>query len=399
MLRLGAAWWLNSRFEGRFAFGDSESYWVLARSIAQGAPYQFGSTDARIFRTPGYPALLSPIFLFAGDEPSSMWGRALSAMLGMLAVLGVWGLTRRLFGPKAALLAGGIAAVYPGAVATSVLVLSEAAFCPLMLAQLGLWALAWTSSSPSRAGVFAFAAGLVAGAATLMRPSWLLFTPFALVIGVVATRQRLRHLLLGLAMVLGLCTAMVPWWVRNARLTGHFVPTTLQVGASLYDGLNPMATGASNMDFVAEFSESRGKRFRAGDGAGETLEYYLDQQFRAAAIAWADSHPGRVFQLAGTKLWRLWNVWPNEPSLSRWPVRLVVLGTFLPVFVLGLIGAARTIGQGWPYVLCWLPAVYLTLLHVVFVSSIRYRQPAMLALIVLAAGMAAGWKREAVGSR
>ncbi len=130
MLRLGAAWWLNSRFEGRFAFGDSESYWVLARSIAQGAPYQFGSTDARIFRTPGYPALLSPIFLFAGDEPSSMWGRALSAMLGMLAVLGVWGLTRRLFGPKAALLAGGIAAVYPGAVATSVLVLSEAAFCP-----------------------------------------------------------------------------------------------------------------------------------------------------------------------------------------------------------------------------------------------------------------------------
>jgi hypothetical protein len=36
--------------------------------------------------------------------------------------------------------------------------------------------------------------------------------------------------------------------------------------------------------------------------------------------------------------------------------------------------------------LCCLPAVYLTLLHVVFVSSLRYRDPAMLALLALAAG-------------
>jgi hypothetical protein len=37
--------------------------------------------------------------------------------------------------------------------------------------------------------------------------------------------------------------------------------------------------------------------------------------------------------------------------------------------------------------LCGLPAIYFTLLHMVFVSSIRYREPAMLGLIVLAAGV------------
>ena len=54
--------------------------------------------------------------------------------------------------------------------------------------------------------------------------------------------------------------------------------------------------------------------------------------------------------------------------------------------------------RGWPYVLAWLPAVYFTLLHVVFIGSIRYREPAMLALAVLAAGVIAGAARSGKSS-
>ena len=39
-----------------------------------------------------------------------------------------------------------------------------------------------------------------------------------------------------------------------------------------------------------------------------------------------------------------------------------------------------------------MPAIYFTLLHMVFVSSIRYRQPAMLALIVPAAAFLVRWR-------
>ena len=42
---------------------------------------------------------------------------------------------------------------------------------------------------------------------------------------------------------------MSPWWIRNARTYGRFVSTSIWLGASLYDGLNRGATGASNMDF------------------------------------------------------------------------------------------------------------------------------------------------------
>ena len=66
-LRLAGGWVWQARLDGRFGFGDSESYWTLGRSIARGQSYRCG--DARIFRTPGYPVLLAPLFLVSGGEP------------------------------------------------------------------------------------------------------------------------------------------------------------------------------------------------------------------------------------------------------------------------------------------------------------------------------------------
>jgi hypothetical protein len=66
----------------------------------------------------------------------------------------------------------------------------------------------------------------------------------------------------------------------------------------------------------------------------------------------------------------------------------MLAATYTPVLILALVGGWRFATRGWPYALCLLPALYFTLLHVVFVSSIRYREPAMMTLIVLAAGAA-----------
>ncbi len=181
-LAAGGAW--QSRLPGRFGMGDSESYWRLGAAIAEGMPYQYGTKDSSVFRTPGYPLLLAPIIRLAGEGPNAvMLARAEAALLGTLAVLGVWWLTRLLFDDRTAILAAGLAAFYPGAIALSALVLSEAPFCPLVLLQLALWILAWRAPSGGKRIALGFAAGLAAGAATLMRPSWLLFTPLAIVVG------------------------------------------------------------------------------------------------------------------------------------------------------------------------------------------------------------------------
>ncbi len=135
---------------------------------------------------------------------------------------------------------------------------------------------------------------------------------------------------------------MTPWWLRSRRLTGHFVPTTLQVGASLYDGLSPQASGASNMKPVAEFERLFRERHPAEeDETPAEYEYRVDARLREAALGWLGTEPAAALRLAGTKFLRTWNVWPNEASFSAWPVRLAVAVTYLPLLLLGLAGVVR----------------------------------------------------------
>lgn len=430
-IRLAAGWVWQSSLEGRFVFGDSESYWQLGRAIAEGRPYVYGVQNAQIFRTPGYPLLLAPIFLATDDEfVALLLVRAEAALFGTLAVLGVWWIASLLFDRRTALLAALITTFYPGAIALSVLVLSETPFCPIMLLQLGLCILAWNAAtekaaekswSLARASAWAFSAGLAGGIAALMRPGWLLFTPLAAALGLFlyctnhshlsfrlaadgtspddlchqSCRWRLNGLYIFVCMTIGLGVAMAPWWIRNARLTDRFVPTTLQVGASLYDGLNPQATGASEMSFVDRFiAEERAESGVPPEMVSIRFEERLDRRMRDAAVTWTRENPGRAVRLAIAKFFRMWNLWPNEERMTAWPVRLGLFLTYTPLMIFAIIGAVRTIGRGWTYIICWLPAAYLTALHLVFVSSIRYRMPAMLALLPLAAGEIMRWIGE-----
>lgn len=471
LVRMSAAVVWQHRLAGPqdFFFADSHSYWHLARTIANGEAYQYGSPDARVFRTPGYPLVLAPIFWLAGPEPPVLWARAVGAVLGLVPVGCCWWLGRRLFGTTAGWLAGLAAAFYPEAVAGSMFVLSEAAFCPGMWLQMVVLVLVWQTQESRKTVGYAFLSGVLGGLATLVRPSWFFFTPLVAVLAIFSAwpprqprdseppkdsepptdseppkdsqqptdsqqpkdshaRSRLGSLLLArleiaAGMLVGMILVMLPWWIRNYRVIGRFVPTTLQVGASLYDGLHPQATGKSDMQFVPEFAASERWLFhyrglsskvsvpglRAADpdrkpAAPEAeqpavpWEYWLDRAMWEEAVRWAANHPQEVFRLAWVKLRRMWNPWPNEPALAVWPNWLIVAGTYLPVLLAGLMGLVRSARRGWPYVGLVLPAVYLSLVHSIFVSSIRYRLPAMFGWMVLGAGWLAeraeAWRRS-----
>lgn len=393
VLRLAAGVWWQSRVPAgkQFGFPDSESYWQLGQQIAAGKPYEFGPQRYRIFRTPGYPLLLSGLFVSGGQNVSVMAGRALSAVLGTITCGLAAALGWRLFGERVGLLSAMAVAIYPEAIAQSAFVLSEAPFTPLMMVQLLSWILAWQAPCTRGLVGWSIVGGGAAGLATLMRPSWLLFIPFAVVLALVLFSQRKKQFQMAAVLVAACCLTMSPWWIYTYSVAGRFVPTSLQVGASLYDGLSPTATGASDMRFVAEF-EKRQHEIDATSppSEGQLFEDRLDELMKQASIDWAKEHPRRVLQLAGVKFLRIWSPLPNAAEFSSNKLRLVLMVSYVPAMILAAIGCYRCRALGWPLALLLLPAAYFTLLHMIFVSSIRYRQPAMIPLLVLAA-VAVAW--------
>ncbi|MBX6311984.1 MAG: 4-amino-4-deoxy-L-arabinose transferase, partial [Isosphaeraceae bacterium] len=238
-----------------------------------------------------------------------------------------------------------------------------------------------------RGGWLALGVGLLSGAAILVRPSWALFIPLMLAAWITAVGQERRAAALRNAalVVLGVVLVMAPWWVRNARVLGRFVPTALWMGASLYDGLNPSATGASNMGFLAD------PEIRALD------EPTQDAALRSRALAFARSYPARVLRLAALKAARFWSPWPNTDTLRAPGIAILSAIIVIPFYVLLLIGIGDRRRDARALILLLGPLLYFAAVHLVFVSSIRYRIPGA----IPAAGLAArGLKKlSVVGSQ
>lgn len=375
----------------RCLFPDTDIYWLLARSIRQGGPYQVDQWGVPHFalRTPGYPLFLALCQTLFGER--TLPARLLQAALGALCVWLVYRLVRAVW-PEAhppdapgwtpALAAAALLAIEPYTILTSIFLLSEALFLPLLL--LGLWALAaaWNRQpTQSHIRIFCvFAAGLAFGAAVLVKPSFALFPPLAGLAWVLTARSR-PAILGALCLGLGVALAMAPWWVRNAQIYGRFVPTALWSGASLYDGWNPHATGGSDMDFL---------NAPALQGLSEEAQ---DATLRRRALDWAKAHPGRVLELALAKATRFWSPWPvGEGTVSRSPPVMLAgaIATF-PVYALLLAGTWRHRRDPRALTLLIGALLYFAFMHMIFVSSIRYRIPGMAPAMGLAgAALAVG---------
>ena len=418
---MAALIWQNSISGETFLrFGDSDSYWTMAKKIAQGLPYQYGSSDSRVFRAPLYPLFLSQWTLIDGTSEQPTWmaifaARIAGCFMGALCIGIIIRLTMKLFcnqswkpsvevGIWVGIWAGLLAALYPGAIGMSIFILSEAIFCPLMLLSLGSTSLAIQAKKQGRwevAWSCMLSSGAISGAACLTRPSWslwpaVLFSYLIVVMfqsspGTLAKHRsgwRWRWIFSCVLFCVGICMVMCPWWVRNYLETGKFVPTTLQVGASLYDGWHPGASGSSDegMNFVNAFIVEQNKaddrEILAGHQLDSTLEWRLDQRLKNAAIAWAFENSSDAIRLGLVKLLKTWSPLPVARELGSDTVRwLEAIGysAIMGFAVIGMWQCRSQIGT-WLFAM---PCVYFALLHVFFIGSVRYRQPAVLAICVL----------------
>ena len=274
----------------------------------------------------------------------------------------------------------------------SVFVLAEAMFIPVMVLALWTWSQALQQPRWGQVLAWSLVAGLMNGQAILIRPSWLLFPPLVSLLLLACFGQRSRTFLSAVVVGLGIIVAMTPWWYRNYQLTDRFVPTTLQVGASLYDGGNPQADGSSDMSHGYRIEEEvRQSVLTQGiENNWTDQEIAVQQELTAndrlsqAARVWASEHPWQLVKLFFVKVGRTWRPWPIADEASSPAMQWLVGASMVLILIFAVPQLFRAF-QAPAWMLLFFPTVYFTVLHGVFVGSIRYRQPAVFLLVPFAA--------------
>lgn len=352
-------------------FPDEVQYWSMSRELRAGGLL----TDELGFhagRMPLYPGLLA---LFPTSADGVVGARTCQWIVGGLVAPLVALLAARAVGPRTALPAGLIVAADPALVGLSSLLLTEA---PFVTALTALWWAGWPlveRRAQPQVWRHWVLTGLLSALCVYVRPSTvglvLIWTGF------LAARQGIgrARTWAGIGIVLGIViVSLVPWAVRNQRVTGHWCWLTYRGGISLYDGVGPQATGASNLGPV--------KNMPAVAGLDEAA---WDQWFHQQAWEAIRSDPWRIVGLAGVKLARTWSPILHADELRSGTIRVLFAAWSIALFGLAFGGGVMLRRRPAVLVALLLPAAYLSALHSVFVGSVRYRAGAIPALAILAA--------------
>lgn len=385
LLRVGAAIgihaYLTQSNRNYLIAGDAQGYWELGRRLAAGQSYQIYTPPRRVMRMPGYPFLIAVSQRLAGE--SRLAFRLIQAVLSTVAVWLVFLLGRELIDSRTGLIASLVLAVSPAVVGFSALILSETLFALLLAANLWL-AVRWIKirkqgdQNGLRRCVWPLLVGASTALAVYVRPTWLpavfVWATFAWFASPQPGAWRAS-----LLVILGCLVTLFPWAVRNHRVTGHWVWSTLWVGPSLYDSLNPDADGSSEMSFFDR------ENVMAREGLSE---YEMDRHYRSRTREFVRAEPVKTLRLMLIHARRYWSIVPNADQFQNVWLRSGLAVWTLLFFACGLLGLAALRRHWFTLMICAGPLLAFGVIHTVFVGSLRYRLPAEYPFcIVVAAGV------------
>lgn len=207
-----------------FGWLGIDHYHDLALTLARGGGFQ--TTDVPW----GYAFFVAAFYRLFGDHP---WIPLLAqVLLNATVPLMLFALVRRELGDRVAVWAAVLTGILSFSTVYASTLAADSLCTVVFLASLLLFARGVREGTP---GWFAIS-GLLAGIAPQLRPNLLLFPP-VLVAVALATGRRPRRAASSFGLYLGVALlAMLPWVVRNQRLTGDFLLTSSHGGQQLWYG-------------------------------------------------------------------------------------------------------------------------------------------------------------------
>jgi len=367
---------------GQIQPGDPRLYHELADALAHGRGYNLEELYHRDAPTAAHPPLY-PLYLATFTKlgfASFAAHRAVSCLLGAATVVLIGLLGRSLAGPRAGLIAAGLAAIYPQLYMVDGTLIAESLYAPLVVLILLLAYRLLDRPTPHSAA----ALGAVIGLAALTRSEGIIL--LALIVPPLvwrAGRSRLRLIAIAAA-----TTALVlsPWLVRNWVRFDRF-PLLSSNGALTQLATNcPETYYGRRIGFVAHECALRSQCLTIRD------EIPQSECLLREARAFVRDHLGRVPIVVLARVGRLWNVyapgvdrsygriWARERTTAT--VGMAMYAALLPFAACGAVLLRRRRTAVLPLMVTF---VLSTLAAVIAFGFSRYRLAAEPALVVLAA--------------
>jgi len=177
-----------------------------------------------------------------------------------------------------------------------------------------------------------------------------------------------------------------PWWIRNYDIFDQFVPFTTSSGMNLYLGNNPYnLTGGCDWSKDVDMDEISS----LFDIKDEKDELRSNQIFKDRAVEFIKDNPGRFLELAILKFKRFYNIVPNADGYNKGYYKWLTLLSYGSILILFIISTVFHIKEYKKLSAIYILFLYITLIHMIVIASLRYRLPLEPFMILMASPLIA----------
>ncbi len=250
-------------------------------------------------RAPFYIYLLGGLYAIFG---SSLWvGRILGLIIGLISIGLTFGIARKIFDKKIAIIAGCLHALYPIAIYFENELLVDSLFTLFVELSILLFLLAFERKSIK----YFVWSGLVIGLAAITRPIILGLIPLYLIWIILNLKESKLYLKAGLLLIFMCALAISPATLRNAIVADDVVLIAASGGVNFYIGNNAAADGltASVPPFGNDWQFSEIKSYAEKESGRVLSQSELSDFWMSKGLNWIWSNKSAFIGLFIKKLY------------------------------------------------------------------------------------------------
>ena len=385
------------------AVNDAGTYNRFASTIAEHGDYVTGdgpntgaggSRGPTAYFPPAYPYVLALVDLIdghqTGHKPALRGERLAGAAIGTIAVALLGLVAFEAFGATAALVAIGLAAIYPVLIELSGTLVAENLLLVFELAAV------WTALRTRRAARpwgWIAVTGVLTGLATLTHENAaLMLIPLAVAVASAVPGRAARRIGAVAVLVVAAAAMIAPWTIRNAVQLHHLVPVSDETGITVRGAYNPASAASEPVRDKWRYYATIPEDSSIAAHAGRRTEIALGDTLQHRALAYISRHPTaplsvgwhnltRLFELENTTAWHASAAAIGLPVADA-RVGVIAFWVLCLLAVCGLLTRAVRAGPKWPWAI---PLLFALSVVFVNVETPRFREPIDPFLVLLAA--------------